>query len=84
MSKSITINSPVTVTAMGFGRDMRAVPRRMEFNGQTYHFADSGLRTVVRKGEKILQILTMSDGESSFFLRSDVKGSNWTLVGMSV
>lgn len=84
MTKSITINSPVAITSMGFGRDMRAIPRRMEFDGQTYDFADSGLRTVVKKGERVLQILTMSDGSRNFHLRSDNHGGSWTLVSMSI
>lgn len=84
MSKSITINSPVAITSMGFGRDMRAIPRRMEFEGQTYHFADSGLRTVIRKGEKVLQFLAISDGNREFHLRSDNHGGTWTLMSMSM
>ena len=84
MSKSITINRPVAITSMGFGRDMRAIPRRMEFDGQTYDFADSGLRTVVRKGERILQFLMMSDGDRDFQLKSDNHGGSWTLVSMSM
>ena len=84
MSKSITLNCPVAITAMGFGRDMRAIPRRMEYDGRTYQFADSGLRTVVRKGEKMFQFLALSDGDREFHLRSDNRGGNWTLVSMSM
>ena len=78
-----TINTPVTITAMGFGRNMRAIPRRMEYEGRTYNFIDAGLRMVVRSGEQIAQILTMSDGESEFHLKSDNHGGSWTLLGIS-
>lgn len=77
-----TINTPVTITSMGFGRDLRAIPRRMEYAGRTYDFIDSGLRTVIRHGEKIAQVLTMSDGQHEFHLRSDNYGGSWTLVSM--
>jgi hypothetical protein len=77
-----TINTPVDITAMGFGRDMRAIPKRMEFQGRTYNFVDSGLRTVIRQGEQIAQILTMSDGQRDFRLRSDNRGGSWTLLSM--
>lgn len=77
-----TINSPVDVTAMGFGRDMRAYPRRIEFEGKTYSFIDAGLRTVIRKGERIAQILTMTDGAEQFRLRSDNHGGSWTLLSI--
>ncbi len=81
MAQTITINSPVDVTAIGFGRGMRSYPRRIEFEGTTYDFIDSGLRTVVKSGEKIAQIFTMTDGARDYHLRSD--GSSWTLLSMS-
>ena len=77
------INSPVEVTAFAFGRNLRAYPRRIEFEGKSYNFIDAGLRTVVRKGECIAQILTMTDGLEQFYLRSDNRGSNWTLLSIS-
>lgn len=82
MTKSTTINSPVTITAMGFGRDLRAYPRRMEYGGTTYNFLDAGLRTVIRSGERIAQILTMSDGANDYRLRTDNYGGSWTLLSI--
>jgi hypothetical protein len=81
MTKSITINSPVDVTAIGFGRNMRTYPRRIEFEGTTYDFIDAGLRTVIRSGERIAQIFTMTDGANDYHLRSD--GGGWTLLSMT-
>lgn len=81
MAKSITINSPVDVTAIGFGRDLRSYPRRIEFEGTTYDFVDAGLRTVVRSGERIREIFTMTDGAHDYRLRSDGRG--WTLLSMT-
>lgn len=77
-----TINTPVAITAMEFGRDMRAIPRRMEYAGRTYDFVDSGLRTVIRSGERMAQVLTMSDGQSDIRLRSDNHGGSWTLLSI--
>jgi hypothetical protein len=82
MTNQTTINSPVSVTAVAFGRNMRAYPRRIEFEGTTYSFVDTGLRTVIRTGGKIAQILTMSDGFRDFRLRSDDRGGNWTLLSI--
>jgi hypothetical protein len=83
MTHTTTINSPVTITAMGFGRDLHAYPRRMEYGGTTYQFLDAGLRTVIRSGERIAQILTMSDGANDYRLRSDNHGGSWTLLSIS-
>ncbi|HEX6416494.1 MAG TPA: hypothetical protein VFZ62_03135 [Candidatus Saccharimonadales bacterium] len=81
MANSITINSPVDVTAIGFGRDLRSYPRRIEFEGASYDFIDAGLRTVIRSGERIAQVFTMTDGARDYRLRND--GSRWTLLSMS-
>jgi len=81
MQKSLSINSPVEVTAMGFGRGMRPYPRRMEFEGASYDFIDAGLRTVIKSGERIAQIFTMTDGANDYRLRSE--GSGWTLLSMT-
>ena len=76
-----SINSPVDVTALGFGRNMRTYPRRMEFEGATYSFIDAGLRTIIRSGENVSHIFTMTDGTRDYRLRSS--GSGWTLLGMT-
>lgn len=76
-----TINSPVDVTALGFGRDLRTYPRRIEFEGRTYSFIDAGVRTIIRSGERIVHIFTMSDGAHDYRLKSD--NGRWTLLGMT-
>ena len=74
------INTPVDITAVGFGRDMSAYPKRMEWAGKTYHFIDKGICVTSRRGEKITSTLTMSDGHQSFSLRN--VGSQWLLIGI--
>ncbi|USN96145.1 MAG: hypothetical protein H6797_03640 [Candidatus Nomurabacteria bacterium] len=76
-------NIPVTILSMGFGRDLRAIPRRMEFEGRAVDFVDNGLCTTVRRGNQIAQILALSDGLQTFHLRSDNHGGSWTLVGIN-
>ena len=81
MSQSITINSPVDVTAIGFGRNLRSYPRRIEYGGKTYDFVDAGLCTVIRSAGRIAQIFTMTDGARDYRLRNE--GSDWTLLSMT-
>ena len=76
-----TLNSPVSVTAMAFGRDMQPIPKRMEWAGRTYQFIDRGIRVVSRRGESSMSTVTMSDGSQSFCLRQT--GSAWTLLSVS-
>ena len=74
------INSPVSITAIGFGRNMEAIPQRMEWGGRTYRFIDRGIRATIRRGESVMSTVTMSDGEQSFCLRQS--GGMWTLLSV--
>lgn len=76
------INKEVTVTRIGFRKNMRAYPRRVEYNGNTYDFIDAGISCIVRSGERMAQIFTLTDGHSQFRLRSDNQGSSWTLMSI--
>lgn len=78
-----TFNTPVTILRMGFGRNLCAIPRRMEWNGGAIDFVDSGLRTTIRQGSNISQIFALSDGVQTFHLRSDNRGGSWTLIGIN-
>ena len=78
----ITINEEIAVTKMGFKKDLSAYPRRMEFRGTIYEFLDAGLRCLVRSGENLAEIITMTDGQSQYRLRSDNHGGNWTLLSI--
>ena len=60
-----------------------AYPRRVEYEGTTYDFIDAGISCIVRSGEHIAQILTLTDGRSQFRLRSDNRGGRWTLLSIS-
>ncbi len=77
------INEQVTVTAMGFKKDLAVYPRRIEYQGSTYDFIDAGLRCLVRQGGRIAEILTLTDGSANFRLRSDNRGNSWTLLSIT-
>lgn len=79
----ITINEQVSVTQLGFKKNLAAYPRRMEYRGSVYQFLDAGLSCLVRTGEQMAQIITLTDGQSMYRLRSDNHGGNWTLLSIS-
>lgn len=79
----IKINEQVTVTAMGFRKNLAVYPRRIEFRGSTYSFIDAGLRCLVRHGGRIAEVITLSDGKSNYHLRSENRGLNWTLLSIA-
>ena len=74
------VNSPVSITSIGFGRDMRPIPQRMEWRGRTYCFIDRGIQATIRRGETVWSTVTMSDGAQNFCLRQN--GGLWTLLSV--
>jgi len=83
MKNTITINSTVDVTSIGFAMGMRIYPRRIEFGGTSYNFIGEGLHTAIKNGKQIVDLLTMSDGARRFHLRSDNHGNSWTLLSIA-
>lgn len=78
----ININEQVFITQVGFKKNLMTYPRRMEFRGSVYNFIDAGLNCLVRTGGHMAQIVTLSDGQSLYRLRSDNHGGNWTLLSI--
>jgi hypothetical protein len=85
MSNRVTINKEVAVTAVYFknNKELKSFPKRMEFNGREYTFVESGLRYLVQKGHRLIQIFDMTDGVADYRLRFDDHQKLWTLVDVS-
>jgi len=76
----MNINKDVAITAVYFrGRQFKMFPKSMEYNGDTYTFAESGLQYQVKKGESAVQLFDMTDGAATYRLKHDQQ-NNWTLV----
>ena len=78
----VAINEQVAITQMGFKKNLSAYPRRMEFRGSIYDFIDAGLRCLIRSGNHVAEVITLTDGRQQFQLRSDNHGGSWTLVSI--
>lgn len=79
----LKVNETVQITSVGFRKNLVAYPRRMEFRGATYDFIDAGLRCLVRYSDRIAEVITMSDGVSNYFLRTDNSGEKWILLSIA-
>lgn len=80
--KRLQVNEQVAVTAIGFRKNLAAYPRRMEFRGNTYDFIDAGLRCLIKCGDYISEIITMSDGTEDFRLRRNGNSGQWVLLSI--
>ena len=60
---------------------LESFPKRMVYDGREYTFAEDGWRYLVQKGQELIRLFDVSDGENQYRLRLD-PGDHWTLVGV--
>ena len=80
-----TINKEVNVTAWYFAsrrKELASFPKRMEYDHKEYTFAD-GLRLLIQKGKRAVQLFDMTDGVSDYRLQLDEGRQAWTLLSIS-
>lgn len=84
MESRVAVNKEVTITAWEFRnkRRMQSFPKRMEFDNEVYTFAD-GLRYLVQKGRRAIQLFDMTDGSNNYRLKLDSEDQIWTLVSIT-
>jgi len=78
-TKEIEITSVYFRNQAGAQR-FESFPKRMLLDGREYTFAESGMRYLVRKGQELIKLFDVSDGQTQYRLRVDEQ-SHWTLVG---
>lgn len=77
------INKTVNVTAFRFKKNQELYPKRIEIDGKTITFVDSGLTCHILRGGDMSKIIMLSDGLQQFRLRYDNHGGVWTLLSIS-
>lgn len=79
----VNVNKEVAITAVYFRRQLQTVPKRMEYEGNTYTFAESGLQYLVKRGEQMVRLFDMSDGAATYRLKRDDTQNSWTLLSIT-
>lgn len=85
MTKRV-INEQVDVTALYFTKTkagLKSYPKRIEYEGNSLTFVESGLQVIVNKGQQLIQLFQMSDGLNDYSLRHDVDEHQWTLTAIT-
>ena len=80
-SDTKTVDQEVDINAFYFknrATQLASFPKQMEFKGTQYHFADTGLRYLVKHGQQLIQLFDVSDGRDTFRLRN--VGDEWRLI----
>jgi hypothetical protein len=84
MKNRVTIQKEVSVPELYFKNEgqLKSYPRRMEFDGAEYTFMD-GLRYLIYRGQQLIQVFDMTDGQNDYRLAFDQRERSWTLVDIT-
>ena len=77
------INKAVNVIAYYFknaGQRMKCFPKRMEYEGHRVDCTETGMLHPTRKGQKLVHVFDMTDGNADYRLEFDAENLDWTLV----
>jgi len=76
------INQEVEINSFVFTnkKDFNSVPKTITIDDRRYSFVDSGLRYLVRRGQHLVNLFDMTDGQSTFRLKNE--DNQWTLVSI--
>jgi hypothetical protein len=86
MENIIQINKDVSVVAYYFknaGARLRCYPKKIEYDGKSIVFTEMGMRHPTKKGERMIHIFDMTDGQADYRLEFDAQRLTWTLVAIA-
>ncbi len=80
-----TLNAQVDVTALYFSTSkgsLKSFPKRIEYEGNTHTFIESGLQMLVQTTNGLVKLFEMTDGHHNYRLRQN-QAREWTLLSIS-
>jgi hypothetical protein len=86
MDQTIQINKDVNIVAYYFKNDsrrLRCFPRRMEYDGKRIDFTETGLVHPTTKGQRMIHVFDMTDGQADYRLEFDAQSLSWKLICIS-
>jgi len=86
MDQVNVVNKDVNIVAYYFhnkGRRLRCFPKSMEWAGRRVNFTETGMVHPTRKGQRMLHVFDMTDGNADYRLEFDAQQLSWTLVSIA-
>lgn len=85
MDTKQVINQEVSVNSFNFQgkQQLRTIPKQITYNNRQVTFIDSGMRYILKKGQEMIQLFDMSDGENNYRLEVDQTSLRCTLLRIS-
>ena len=79
-------NPEIQITAVSFranpgDKRFESFPRRMVYDGREVNFMEQGMRYLVQKGQQLVKLFDVTDGQTQYRLRQDSE-NRWSLVTM--
>jgi hypothetical protein len=74
MENSVQINKEVSIVAYYFKsglRRLKCFPKRMEYQNRVIEFTETGLRHPTKKGQRMIHVFDMTDGNADYRLEFD-------------
>ncbi|HEX7633457.1 MAG TPA: hypothetical protein VF401_03985 [Candidatus Saccharimonadales bacterium] len=86
MTISTFDNPEIQITAVAFRTNpgdqrFESFPRRMVCDGREVNFMEQGMRYLVHRGQQLIKLFDVSDGQTQYRLRQD-SDNHWSLVNM--
>ncbi len=86
MENVTNINKDVSVVAYYFrntGERLRCFPKRIEWEGRRVDFTETGLRHPTKKGQRMVHVFDMTDGNADYRIEFDAERLTWTLISIA-
>jgi hypothetical protein len=82
MEDVTTINQDVTIVAYYFKNknQPKCFPKKMEYGGRTVTFTETGLRHPTHRGQRMIHVFDMTDGQADYRLEFDAESLRWRLA----
>lgn len=82
MENVTQINEDVTIVAYYFKdkNHPKCFPKKMEYQNRQVTFTETGLRHPTTKGQRMVHVFDMTDGEADYRLEFDAESLRWKLV----
>lgn len=55
----------------------------MEYQNKTIEFSETGLRHPTKKGQRMIHVFDMTDGNADYRLEFDAAALTWTLISIA-
>jgi len=86
MDQAVQINKEVNIIAYYFKNStqrLRCFPKRMEYDGQRIEFTETGMVHPTKKGQRMVHVFDMTDGNADYRLEFDAQELIWRLVAIT-